>query len=70
MKSCFISHVTVLYSYIHVTLKIFQNIMISADEATAICPLRGRVNAKKLTATFRPIQVVGGASAIVYPSWR
>ena len=52
------------------TLRIFQNIMISADVATATSTHRGRTNAKKVTSTLQPKQMVVGVSAIVYPSCR
>ena len=52
------------------TLRIFQNIMISADVATATSTHRGRTSAKKMTSTFRPMQRVVGVSAIVYPPCR
>ena len=52
------------------TLKIFQKVIISADVATAVCILRGRINAKKVTATLRPRQRIVGELAITYPSLR
>ena len=42
----------------------------SADVATASSTLAGRTNAKNKTLTFRPMQMVVGVSAIVYPSCR
>ena len=52
------------------TLVIFQNIMISADVATAMSTHSGRTRAKKITSTFRPMQTVVGLSAMMYPSQR
>ena len=64
-----IINIIILRCFLH-TLKIFQNLMISADVATAICILRGRMNAKKVTATLRPRQRVVDELAITYPSLR